>query len=94
MPSETPPPPEGNDENDQVKDPKAPYGSRSTQSELEVHQIQDFADEVAEIANIGAPYGIKFRLQIDAGTEGKEIPDDVLARLNEALQRVSEDLKM
>jgi len=76
--------------------PPGGFGSsvRRAESDLEVYQIQDLADEVAEIANVGAPYGIRFRIQIDAGTEDGDIPDDVLARLNEALQRVSEDLEL
>jgi hypothetical protein len=63
------------------------------ESELEVHEIQDLADEIAEIANIAAPYGIRFHVQIDAGTED-EVPDDVVARLNEALRRVSGNLEL
>jgi hypothetical protein len=60
---------------------------------LEVHELQDLADEVADIASIAAPYGVRFRVQIDVGTD-EEIPDDVVARLNETLQRVSDSLEL
>jgi hypothetical protein len=71
------------------------YGSsvRRAESDVEVHELQDLADEVAEIANIAAPYGIRFHIQIDAGTE-EEVPDDVVARINEALRRVSGNLEL
>jgi len=75
--------------------PPVGYGSsvRRAESDLEVHELQDLADEVAEIANIAAPYGIRFHVQIDAGTED-DVPDDVVARLNEALRRVSGRLEL
>jgi hypothetical protein len=91
-----PPSGDGKPSRAEEEPPPGSFGSsvRRTESDLKVHQLQDLADEVAEIANIGAPYGIRFRIQIDAGTEGGDIPDDVLARLNEALQRVSDDLEL
>ena len=85
----------GNGETNERQPRPGDYGSsvRRAESDLEVHELQDLADEVAEIANIAAPYGIRFHVQIDAGTE-EEVPDDVVARLNEALQRVSNNLEL
>lgn len=59
---------------------------------LDVHQIQDLADEVAEIASICAPYDLSFRLEMTVDSDGTEIPDDVKDKLNDVLRRVSDDL--
>jgi hypothetical protein len=94
-PDTTYPRPQGGEETGKEHPPLGGYGSsvQRAESELEVHEIQDLADEIAEIANIAAPYGIRFHVQINAGTED-EVPDDVVARLNKALRRVSGNLEL
>mgnify|MGYP006875435875 CR=1 FL=1 len=51
------------------------------------------ADEVGELVSAAAGYGIQFNVTIEAGTD-ESLPDDVEARLNEILRRVSDDLEL
>lgn len=75
-------------------EPSSDYGNGppSTAADLEIDEVQNLADEVAELQKAAAAYGIRFHLRIDVGTHDPEVPDDVKTRLNEALKRVSEKL--
>ena len=68
-------------------------GVKRASGELEVDEIQNLADEVGELVNAAAGYGIRFNVSIEAGTE-ESLPDDVEARLNEILDHVSEKLQL
>ncbi|TQE98568.1 MAG: ATP-binding protein [Spiribacter salinus] len=86
---------DGSSPTSQEVPPAGTFGSTIARAEstLEAHQLQDLADEIAEIEKIAAPFGIQFRLQIDVGTD-KELPSDVRARLNDVLRRVAEELEV
>ena len=61
---------------------------RFTEASLEVEEIQNLADEIGDLVRIGAGYDLRFNLRIEV--EGAEpLPEDIAARLNEVLDRVS-----
>jgi hypothetical protein len=74
-------------------DPPVGPNSSSTSGELKADEIQNLADEVGELVSAAAGYGIRFNVDIEVGTD-ESPPDDVEARLNEILRRVSEDLQL
>jgi hypothetical protein len=59
---------------------------------LEVDEIQNLADEVGELVSVAAGHGVRFNVRIETGIE-ESVPDDVKARLNEVLRRVSDKLE-
>lgn len=61
---------------------------RFTEASLEVEEIQNLADEIGELVRIGAGYDLQFSLRIEVDGE-EPLPEDVAARLNEVLDRVS-----
>ncbi len=67
-------------------------GVRYTSADLEVDEIQNLADEVSELVNAAAAYGIRFHLRIEAGAD-EPLPEGVAARLNEILAAISEKLQ-
>jgi len=75
--------------------PSGDYGSgvKHTAGDLEVDEIQNLADEVGELVSAAAGYGIRFHVRVDAGTD-ESLPDDISARLNEILGRVSDKLQL
>jgi hypothetical protein len=91
---ETPPKEDDSGGGTEETPPDGGYGSgvKHTSGELEVDEIQNLADEVGELVSAAAGHGIRFKINIEAGTE-ESVPEDVKARLNEALRRVSEKLE-
>lgn len=59
---------------------------------LEAHELQDFVERIAEIKSAAAGTDLKFKLQIEIGDS--QPSDDVIARLNQLLQEISEKLDL
>ena len=60
---------------------------------LETHELQDFADKIADIKNAAAGIDLKFKVQLELG--GDSAPsDEVTSRINEILQEISENLEL
>jgi hypothetical protein len=68
-------------------------GVKRASGELGVDEIQNLADEIGELVSAAAGHGIQFNVTIEAGTD-ESLPDEVEARLNEILKRVSESLQI
>lgn len=62
-----------------------------TESHLTETEIQDLAEAVADLADIAPELDFKFRISIAA--EGEPPPNEVLEKINEALQKVTDKLK-
>ena len=94
LPSEEEPP-SGDGMTSRETPPAGGFGSsvKRASGALEVDEIQNLADEVGELVSAAAGYGIQFNVTIEAGTD-ESLPDDVEARLNEILRRVSDDLEL
>jgi hypothetical protein len=68
-------------------------GVKRVSGELEFDEIQNLADEVGRLVSAAAGHGIRFEVNIQAGTE-EPLPTDVEARLNEILEHVSDKLQL
>jgi hypothetical protein len=63
------------------------------EAELRPNQIQDLADQVAEIVKAAAGLELKFNLRVELG--GPSQPsDEIVARVNELLRGVADKLKL
>ena len=62
-----------------------------TESHLTEIEIQDLAEAVADLADIAPEFDFQFRVTITA--EGEPPSDEVLEKINEALQKVTDKLK-
>ena len=62
-----------------------------TESYLTEIEIQDLAEAVADLANIAPELDFKFRISISA--EGEPPSNEVLGKINQALQKVTDKLK-
>lgn len=60
---------------------------------LETHELVDLADKIADIKNAAAGIDLKLKVQIELG--GESVPsDEVISRINEILQEISENFQM
>lgn len=84
VPTGSPPPP---------PPPPPPPGVRRAEAELSVSQIQDLAEVVGEMKQEAVGFGITFRLVVELGGE-KAAPDEVVAKVNELLKGVSDELEL
>jgi hypothetical protein len=62
-------------------------------ADLRLNQIQDLAEQVAELAKLAVGFDLKFRLQIEFGGTSRP-PDDMIAKMNVLLQEIANDLKL
>jgi hypothetical protein len=83
VPKDAPPP----------KPPKPEPGVRSAEAVLRTDQIQDLADVIGEVAAAAVGQELTFKLHVALGG-GSPPPEDVLAKVNEILAGVSEDLRL
>jgi hypothetical protein len=58
---------------------------------LTIDQIQDLADVIGQVKEAAVGCELRFRLTVELGGDAPP-PDDVVARVNERLREVSEDL--
>jgi hypothetical protein len=63
------------------------------QADLKPAQVQDLADHVGELSRVAVGHEVRMNFRIEVGG-AKPLPPDVLARLNEILRQVSEDLRL
>jgi hypothetical protein len=73
-------------------DPPPLPGVKAFESELTSAEIQDLVDIVGELATAAVGHNLTFRLRIALGGE-KDVPDDVVEKLNKLLDGVKEGFK-
>jgi hypothetical protein len=60
---------------------------------LKPNEIQDLADALGAIRTAAVGYGLKFHLRVQLGDDG-EVPQDVVASVNELLRAIRPDLEL
>lgn len=76
-----------------IKQPKpTAYGSKIATSELETHQIQDFADRIDELRTLTAGQKLKIKVTIEVGEAGS-LPQDVADKINVLLGEIKRGWK-
>ena len=70
---------------------RKPSWTNYAESNLEEKEIQDLADLIADLIEIAPELDFKFRISIAA--EGEPPSDEVLEQINEALRKVTDQLK-
>jgi transcriptional regulator with XRE-family HTH domain len=86
VPSEEPPP--------QVAERLvAKPGVLVAEADLRPNEIQDLADQVADIAKAAVGLDLKFRLRVELGGESRP-SDEVVASINQLLREISNDIKL
>lgn len=76
-----------------VEIPFIKAGVLVAEADLRPGQIQDLADQVAEITKAAAGLDLKFHLRIELGGPSRP-SNDVIARMSQLLQEISSDLKL
>lgn len=84
LPAEAPPQPQ--------LPPTAP-GVLVAQSELRPDQIQDLADQIAELTKLAVGLDLKFKLRIELDGSTKD-SDGVIQKLNDLLQKIDDELRL
>jgi hypothetical protein len=69
------------------------YGARIAETELETNQVQDLADQVAEIKKAAAGQRLRFRVAVELGEAGGT-PQGVLDAVNTLLAKVKKGWKL
>ena len=72
--------------------PREKWGLRAS-SPLTETEIQDLAKTIGELAEIAPEVDFQFHISITATTEGEQPSSEVLARLNEHLRKIADQLK-
>ena len=85
--------PKRKEEVHELERPASRPGVRWATASLEPDEIQNLADEVGDLVAAAAAYGIRFHLRVEAGSK-EPLPDDVAARLDEVLRRISAKLSL
>ena len=62
------------------------------EAELRPNEIQDFAEQIAEIRKAAGTLDLKFRLRLEVDGRGATPPTDTVAKLNDLLKKISERL--
>lgn len=83
IPQAAPPPPP----------PPPKPGLLVAEAELRPNEIQDLADQIAEIAKIAAGFELRFRLRVELST-GQKSANDLVDRLNALLAEISTKLRL
>jgi uncharacterized pyridoxal phosphate-containing UPF0001 family protein len=66
---------------------------RMTAAYLQAHQLQQLAAKISELENAAGEIDLRFKVQIELNGESQE-SDETIARLNEILQEIAENLKL
>ncbi|HTU92503.1 MAG TPA: hypothetical protein VMF69_20650 [Gemmataceae bacterium] len=72
--------------------PPLPAGVRMAAADMDIGQFQDLADQLGEVKRAAAGFDLKLHVQIEL-SGGKPVPQAVVDRINELLERVSSSLK-
>jgi hypothetical protein len=62
------------------------------EAELRPNEIQDFAEQLAEVRKAAGSLEVKLRLRLELDGRGKSPPQDIVAKLNDLLAKVSKAL--
>jgi hypothetical protein len=63
------------------------------ESDLRLNQIQDLAEQVAELVKAAVGHDLKFHLRVELGGASRP-PDDVIANVNALLREISDALTL
>jgi hypothetical protein len=72
---------------------KPTNNTRITAAYLETEELQKLAEKIGDINNAAVGIDLKLKVQIELGAESPS-QDEVIARLNEILQAINENLKL
>jgi len=62
------------------------------EAELRPNEIQDFAEQLAELRKIASPLDLRLRLKLELDGRGKSPAQEIVAKLNDLLAKVSKVL--
>lgn len=62
------------------------------EAELRPNEIQDFAEQLMEIRKAAGPLDLRLRLKLELDGRGKSPAQDIVAKLNDLLAKVSKVL--
>jgi hypothetical protein len=68
-------------------------GVLTAEAELKTGELQDLADEIASIVSAAAGLRLRFVIRVEVTSTPPPTPE-ILSRINEALARVSDKLKL
>lgn len=74
--------------------PLPPSGVRVAEGDLGVAELQSLYETIGDIKNAAVGHDLKFRLRIQLGGGDTPPPDELVTRINELLQEVSENLRL
>lgn len=61
---------------------------------LQPAEIQDLADQIGEISNAAVGYDLKIGVRIEVETGGNRPPQEIIARINAKLGKVTKDFQL
>jgi hypothetical protein len=73
--------------------PEKKPGVIVAEADLKPSQVQDLADQVGELARVAVGYDVRMHFRIEVGG-ARPLPPELLARLNELLGEVAEELRL
>jgi hypothetical protein len=71
-----------------------PPGVRVASAYLSKTEFQDLAEVIGDVGNAVVGYDLKIKVQIEVGGDGKSPPDEVIAKVNAKLGKVSKNLSL
>jgi hypothetical protein len=57
-------------------------------------EFQDLAEIIGDVGNAVVGYDLKIKVQIEVGGDGKSPPDEVIAKVNAKMGKVSKNLRL
>jgi hypothetical protein len=71
----------------------SPAGVRVAQATLQAGEVQNLADEIGDVMQAAAGYGLRIQVNLELGSDAAP-PDEVVERVNEVLKRVAAELEL
>jgi hypothetical protein len=68
-------------------------GVRAAEAELQTHEIQDLAEQIADLRSAASGYGLRVHVRIEVGGDTPP-PDDIVTKVNEVLGQIKDDLQL
>jgi hypothetical protein len=68
-------------------------GLRVAEAVLQIHEIQNLGEQIADLRNAADSHGLKVHVRIELGGDTPP-PDDVVARVNAVLKEIADKLQM
>lgn len=68
-------------------------GVRVAEAELQTYEIQDLAEQIADLRSAASGYGLRVQVRIEVGGDTPP-PDEVVARVNEVLGQIKNGLRI